>query len=480
MTGTGPIGRTDSVGDRSDPVPAGGAPADGPAPSPVPSTWPMWVLGGTVLVDALDQNVVRGLVPQLKQAFGVGDLAIGFLMSVFVVVNGAVTLPAGYLADRWVRTRAASRAIAAWSVVSAAGSLVPTFGVLVVLRGALGFGQGVTDPSVSSLVPDYYVLERRGRAFSVQQCLAFVGTGIGVVAGGLIGPRFGWRVALVVVSLPGLVVALLMARLREPRRGAADRLRAGAASGIEYAEPSESAPRHFEHGIGRFVRDLLRGLRRDLGVIVAIPTLRFALVGVSSVLFVLTAVASWMTEFYQRQLGTSQGQATTTFLVLVVVGGIPGVIIGGRVADRFASSIRGARVVIPGVSLMVATTLFIVSLAELPYSVCLPLQLVGFFFATSAIPGLRAGLTDVVPPTLRGTGFGAFNLASVLFGTAAAPLVTAFFSQRYDDNLRTAFLIVLPLAYVGSALLIAARTHLDRDTQRLVALAARTTDPMGS
>jgi hypothetical protein len=61
----------------------------------------------------------------------------------------------------------------------------------------------------------------------------------------------------------------------------------------------------------------------------------------------------------------------------------------------------------------------------------------------------------------------AVDLTAVLFGTAAAALVTSFFSQRYGDNLRTAFLIVLPVAYVGSALLIAARKHLEADTQRL-------------
>ncbi len=440
------------------------------------SAWPMWVLGGTFLIDAIDQNVIRGLVPQLKQAFGVGDLAIGVLMSAFVLVNGMVTLPAGYLADRWVRTRAASVAMTVWSIISAAGSLVPTFGVLVVLRGALGFGQGVTDPSVSSLVPDYYVLERRGRAFSVQQCLTFVGTGLGVLAGGLIGPAFGWRAALVVVSVPGLAVAFLLLRLREPKRGAADRLRIGAADEIEFVDRNERRAPLFGEGIGRFAGNLVAGLRQDLKVILAIPTLRFALAGVSAVLFVLTAVGSWMTVFYERQLGLSQGRATATFLVLVVVGGIPGVIVGGRMADRFTSRITGARVVIPGVALMVATTLFIVSLARVPYAVCLPLQLIGFFFATSAIPALRAGLTDAVPSTLRGTGFGAFNLASVLFGTAAAPLVTAFFSQRYGNNLRTAFLIVLPLAYIGSGLLIAARKHLEEDTRRLFEVVARAVD----
>jgi sugar phosphate permease len=249
-------------------------------------------------------------------------------------------------------------------------------------------------------------------------------------------------------------------------------VRIGAVDEIEFTDRHDVRPPLFEQGIGGFARDLSAGLRRDLRLILAIPTLRFALAGVSAVLFVLTAVGSWMTVFYQRQLGLSQGWATATFLFLVVVGGIPGVIVGGRVADRFTSRITGARVVLPGVALMVATTLFIASLAEVPYPVCLPLQLVGFFFATSAIPALRAGLTDAVPSTLRGTGFGTFNLASVLFGTAAAPLATAFFSQRYGDNLRTAFLIVLPVAYIGSALLIAARNHLEEDTRRLFEMVA--------
>jgi MFS family permease len=436
------------------------------------SAWPMWVLGLTFFVDAVDQNVVRGIVPQLKHAFGVGDLAIGVLMSAFVLVNGLVTLPAGYIADRWVRTRTVGVTVAVWSVVSAAGAMAPTYGVLVAMRGVLGFGQGVTDPSASSLLPDYYELERRGRAFSVQQCLTFTGTGIGVAVGGLVGPTLGWRAAFVIISVPGLVVAYLALHLREPKRGAADRKRLGISDRIEFVEdePVAESGAHLQMaapGMRRFTIDLLVGLRRDVRVILAIPTLRFALVGVSALLFTITAVGSWMPEFYQRQLGLSQARATGTFLVMVMVGGISGVTVGGRIADRWATRMTGARVVIPGVALIAATTLFIVSLLRLPFALCIPIQLVGFFFATLAIPALRAGLTDAVPATLRGTGFGAFNLASVLFGTAAAPLVTSFFSQKYGDNLRTAFLIVLPVAYIGAGLLIAARKHLEVDTQRL-------------
>jgi MFS family permease len=212
----------------------------------------------------------------------VGDIGIGVVLSAFVVFNGVVTLPAGYLADRWVRTRAVAIAMGAWSVVSVAGAMAPTFSVLVFLRGVLGFGQGVTDPSTGSLLPDYYELERRGRVFSVQQSLILVGTGVGVLAGGIIGPTLGWRAAFVFTSIPGLVVAFLIYRLREPKREAADRLRMGVTDRIEYADEAvldgtaDAEPRQpfFEDGAKRFTVDLLVGLRRDVGVILAIPTLR--------------------------------------------------------------------------------------------------------------------------------------------------------------------------------------------------------------
>ena len=129
------------------------------------SNWPMWVVGLTLFVDGMDQYIVRGSSDQIKAAFGVGDTAIGLLFSAFILVNGIVTMPAGYLADRWNRTRAMAVTIVLWSVISALGGLVPTaaFGLLVVIRASLGFGQAVTDPSGSSVIADYYGTERRGQ-----------------------------------------------------------------------------------------------------------------------------------------------------------------------------------------------------------------------------------------------------------------------------------------------------------------------------
>jgi MFS family permease len=433
-------------------------------------TWPMWVLGLAVMIDNIDQYIVRGTSNQIEKAFGVGDFQIGILFSAFIVINGLATMPAGYLGDRWSRTRIMAIAITGWSVVSALGGVVPAgaFGLLVVMRGALGFGQAVTDPSGSSLLADFYGIDRRGRAYSMQQCLIYVGLGLGLAIGSFFGTRFGsygWRLAFGVSILPGLLIAYFCWRLPEPRRGSADRAHVTQDEEMEVTAPARQPL--FPHGVSRFLGDMVRGLRTDVKTILGIPTMRYALVGVSSILFVVTAVASWMPTLYERQFHLSQGSANLAFGMLVIVAGIPGTLVGGLMADRWINRFLGARVVIPGVCLMISGALFMTSFIPMPFGGAFTLQLLAFLSAASAVPALRAGLSDSVPAHLRGTGFGAFNVASIVFGAAAAPLVTSAVASQFGGNYRVAFALVMPITFVGAAFLLAARRHIEKDTAKI-------------
>lgn len=401
------------------------------------STWPMWVLGLAVMIDNIDQYIVRGTSNQIEKAFGVGDFQIGVLFSAFIVVNGIATMPASYLGDRWNRTKIMAITIAAWSLLSALGGGVPAgaFGLLVVMRGALGFGQAVTDPSGSSLLADYYGIDRRGRAYSIQQCLIYVGLGLGLAIGSFFGTHFGhygWRLAFGVSIFPGLFVAYLCWRLPEPSRGTADRAHVTHEAGMEVATGRLPL---FPEGLSHFVVDMGRGLKQDVKTILAIPTMRYALVGVSSILFVVTAVSTWMPTFYERQFHLAQGPANLTFGALVILGGIPGTLIGGLMADRWVNRFLGARVVIPGVCLIASGVFFLVSFIPMPFPGVFVLQLLAFFVAASSVPALRAGLSDAVPAHLRGTGFGAFNVASIVFGSAVAPIATAGVATQFRGEL---------------------------------------------
>ena len=431
------------------------------------SGWPMWVLGLVIMVDQIDQNIVRGLVTPLKEDLGISDFQIGMLLSSFVLVNGRITVPAGYLADRWTRSRTIGHTVVAWSAITALSGLFRNFGWLIGVRSALGFGQAITEPACASLIADYYPAEQRGKAFSIQQGLLFVGVGLGVGLGGAIGTTLGWRWAFLIVALPGFLVAIMAYRLKEPSRGHADRLHLGLEDGGIDVDVEEEPQGLFEEGFRQFVRDMVAGLRQDLRTIWGITTMRYALVGVSALLFSITAVAAGLPQFYERQLGVKEGQAEALFALLVIAGGLPGVLLGGRLADRYATRIRGARMAIPAYCILIGTGLFTMSYLWVPLAVAIPLELVGFFITTMSIPSLRAGLSDAVPANLRGAGFGAFNLCSVLFGQAAAPLILFGISGAFDDNLRTALLAVSPPVFFGALLLLRARDHLDEDAAKI-------------
>jgi MFS family permease len=439
---------------------------------------PMWVLGLVLFVDEIDKNVVRGMITPIKEEFGVSDFAISLMLSLQLIFNGIITVPAGYLADRWNRTRAIGKTVVGWSAVSALGATSVSFPMLVTLRSALGFGQAVSEPSGGSLLGDYYPPETRGKAFSIQQVMLLAGTGVGVALGGALATAFNWRVGLLVSALPGLGVAVLVFRMREPKRGTADLMAAIGGGSVQHADDDEH-PKLFERGLGQFVRDMVDGLVADMRTVMSIRTMRYALVGVAGLLFTITAVAAWLPQYYERELHFEEGAGEAAFGLLAIVAGVPGVLVGGKVADKWAPRLEGGRLALPAIFLFAGTACFTLSYlfradpgaTEVQLSVAGPayaLQLLGLFIVTMAIPGLRAGLTDAIPAHLRGTGFGAFNLVSVVFGAAAAPLIVGAISSAYDENLRVAFLAVTPLSFIGAGILYRARKFLDEDMQKIM------------
>jgi hypothetical protein len=231
----------------------------------------------------------------------------------------------------------------------------------------------------------------------------------------------------------------------------------------------------FENGFRQFLRDMVSGLRADMRVILQIRTMRYALAGVAALLFTVTALAAWLPQYYERHLHMAEGTGEALFTALIIFGGIPGVLIGGRVADRYASKIQGGRLALPAIFIAGGNLFFTAAYMlrsdayeqNLVATVFL-LQLFGIFIMTMAIPGLRAGLTDAIPAHLRGAGFGAFNLVAVVCGQAAAPFIVSLISNAFDENLRVAFLACSPLLVLGAAILFRARKFLDEDMNKIM------------
>jgi MFS family permease len=424
----------------------------------------MWVLGLVIMIDQVDQNVLRGVATDLQKDLHLSDAQIGLLLSAFVLVNGLISVPAGYLADRFIRTRTVGHTVLAWSGISALTAAMPNFAALLGVRGALGFGQAITEPACASLLADYYPAEERGLAFSIQQVLTFVGFGLGLGLGGAFAESLGWRAAFLIVCSPGALIAFFVYRLREPKRGLADRMHLG----FEETDDEPQSLPLFEHGFKRFFVDMIDGLRADMRTIWQITTMKYALIGVSTLLFTITAAAAALPQFYEKQVGVAQGKAEGYVALVVMLGAIPGVLLGGRLADYYATRIKGARMAIPAYCLLIGNAFFVTSyVPNMPLAGVLALETVGLFITVMAVPALRAGLSDAVPAHLRGAGFGAFNLFSVIFGQAAASVVVFSLAGAFDHNFRTALTIVSPPVFIGALILLKARDHLDADAAKI-------------
>ena len=174
------------------------------------------------------------MVGPIERDLGITDsqfaILTGGAFGIFYTIMG---LPLGWLADRLSRKWIVAAGIACWSVMTAACGLAGSFSQLMLTRIGVGVGEATLSPSAYSMLADYFDRARLPRAMSVYTCGIFIGAGTAMMLGGAvvsavghtpgihlaaIGITHAWQVVFLIVGLPGLVLALWLATLREPVR----------------------------------------------------------------------------------------------------------------------------------------------------------------------------------------------------------------------------------------------------------------------
>ena len=419
--------------------------------------WPMAALALVTLVDAVDVSILRGVLPLIKKDWGLSDFELGLLGFAFIIVNVLASIPAGWMADRYRRTRIIGLTMLTWSAFSVVAAAAVNYANLFAARAALGMGQAIDDPSSTALLADYYPSRLLGRVFSVQQVTQFIGAGLGIGVGGAIGAAFGWRWAFALVGTPGaIIVALLVFRLREPRRGEAEHIEAHG------APPPATEPRARRTvGIRPFLAQAAREINTEIRGIFRIRTMRYLLVGISVLLFTVTGIGFWLAVYHERYSGMTLTRATAVTGAVLGVGGIIGTFWGGRLTDRIYGRGPTGRITMIGGTILGSLALFVVSFNIPVVPLRLVLQLLGTFVGAAAVPGLRASMVDVVPAESRGMGVSAFSLTSALFGTALAPPIVGALSDA--TSLLAAFNIVSPIVAIGAVIVLRARRTIVED-----------------
>lgn len=372
------------------------------------ATDPRWLLAllfAANMLNFYDRTIPAIVVEPLKLEFALDDSQIGVISAAFTVVYAAFGIPLGRLADHASRRMILFAGLGVWSILTAATGVAGGFVALVVVRLLLGVGEASFAPAANSLLADLYPAQRRARATGLLQLGLPVGLVLAFFTVGSITKAYGtWRAAFFVAAVPGLVVACLFLFVREPARGASERI----------AMPKEQ-------GRGPF-RDLLR-IRTIWWLVVA---------GIGSQI-ASYAVATFSVPLFQRYFGTSLAVGAMLTGVTIGVTGLVGLIAGGWLADRASRRSPAARVRTGAVALLLAAPLTLgaflvdadsVGLFVLIFSMGWVLQ---YLYFTAAYPAIA----DVVPPRLRGTAVAVFLAASYLLGGALGPLLAGALSDYY-------------------------------------------------
>ena len=270
-----------------------------------------WLLGLLVAIYAssfLDRVIISTVGPAIISDLRISDTLFGLLtgpaFAVFYVVLG---IPIARVAERRSRINIISICIALWSVMTALCGMASSYVPLLIFRMGVGVGEGGCSPAAHSLLSDHFPPRRRATALAVYFAGVPFGIMVGAILGGWLATAFNWRVAFLVLGLPGVLLALLAKlTLREPPRGHVD----GTA-------PPADAP------------SLAAVLKR----LMSNPTVVLLVCGLVSANFGGSAMAAFTQTYLVRAFHLSLAQVGLLYGLVVGVAGIFGMTMGGVIAD---------------------------------------------------------------------------------------------------------------------------------------------------
>lgn len=368
------------------------------------------------VVNFVDRQVVTILAEYIKRDLHLADWQLGLMTGLaFAVLYTFLGLPIARIAERGDRPWIIASAVAIWSGFTALSGMAQNFTHLILARIGVGIGEAGCTPPALSLIADTVPKAERASAISIYMLGAPVGGLLGLALGGLIADAYGWRMAFVIVGLPGLALAAIAAlTLREPRRG-------------------RPVVAQAEDGVPSFREALkeLAGKRTYWRVVGGITIKSFASYG----------AGAFTASFFFRNFPAELAQYSAMFglksagflgIALSVTAGVMaiiGTLLGGRLADYFARKDARAYATIPAIG----------AIAGLPFSLAAlnsDSLLVAFAFLLA--PGLLGSMwlgpaygvvQSLVRPETRATATAVVLFVANLIGLGLGPLFVGILSD---------------------------------------------------
>ncbi len=354
-----------------------------------------WLVVGLLSVvgclNYLDRVMITTMRQSITAAIPMTNAQFGLLTSVFLWVYGLLSPFAGFLADKFNRSRVIIVSLFLWSAITWLTGHATTFNQLLATRALMGISEACYIPAALALITDYHHGRTRSLATGIHMGGVMAGQSLGFL-GGMIAERHHWSDAFGIFGIIGIAFSfvLLLVLKDAPKISSGQDTTAGKQTGLNFTEA---------------VKDLFQTKAYLLLLIF------WGLLGVIGWM-----TMGWLPTYYTEHFNLSQtvaGLYATGYLYPVAM---IGALLGGYLADRASRKDQKGRIIVPAIGLAIAApAVFLASSTTTVYVAIFGFMVYGLTRIFGDV-NLMPILCIISDRRYRATGYGILNLFASLVG----------------------------------------------------------------
>lgn len=340
----------------------------------------------------LDRIMITTMRTSIVEGIPMTDAQFGLLTSVFLWVYGLLSPFAGFLADKFKRSRVIIASLFLWSIVTWLTAHAQTYEQLLATRVLMGLSEAAYLPAALALITDFHRGSTRSLAVGIHIGGVMVGQSLGFL-GGWIAETSHWSNAFTIFGTIGTVYSLvLMLFLRDAERP------------LPTAATASAMPIQ-TNAFGTAMKELFSKPSFLLLIVF------WCLLGIIGWM-----VIGWLPTYYKEKYNLSQAVAglyATGYLYPV---SLAGSLVGGYLADQWTKRHAYGRLLLPVVGLAVAAPAILLGASTAVSTIALVGFMVYAFTRIFSDVNITPILCMITNNRFIATGYGVLNMLACIVG----------------------------------------------------------------
>lgn len=339
----------------------------------------------------LDRMMITTMRSSIIAEIPMSEAQFGLLTSVFLWIYGFASPFAGYLADKFNRSKVIIGSLFIWSLVTWLTSQASNFEELLLARALMGISEACYIPAALALIVDYHPGNTKSTATGLHIGGVYIGQSLGFI-GGWIAETHSWHYAFHIFGIIGVIYAIILIFLLKDKP-------------VTLVSAGENNAAKSTVNIWDAFKSLFKNYAFNMVLFI------WGLAGAVSWM-----VNGWLPTYYKEKFNLTQTEAGVYSTVYFFTAMLLGVILGGALADLWSKRNKNARILLPAIGFLIAVPGVVIA----SYTDLIWVTVIGFVLYAFTRPFIDANmmpiLERIIDKRYLATGYGILNFCSCIIG----------------------------------------------------------------